>query len=167
MDSEAQTSDHCAAKVDKLMRHISNVQESCLLLGKKLIEKGEIEFGIRLIALGQIHDASKWQGIEYNYLIIPPSNSNGSLALTIKHHQKTNRHHIEYWGDASEMPRLYVAEMCCDLHARATEFGTNVWDYIKEDFMPKYNIPKNGKMYKLIKEFLDLLLDKPFQKIEN
>jgi hypothetical protein len=150
-------------KVDKLLRHITNVQEACHLLAKRLIEKGEINLGIRLVALGQLHDASKWSGIEFEYLIEPPLNTNGTLSLAIKQHQSTNRHHIEYWEDANDMPRLYIAEMVCDLYARAGEFGTSVWDYIKEEFLPKHNISKNGRVYKTIKEFLDLLLEKPFK----
>ena len=153
-------------KVDKLLRHITNVQDACLILGKKLIDKGEVEFGINLIALGQIHDASKWRGAEFEYLIDPPPNSNGSLSLMIKHHQKTNPHHLEYWTDINDMPKIYVAEMVADWTARAGEFGTSVWDWIKDRILPQYNISKNGKIYKWIKEFLDLLLEKPFEKLD-
>lgn len=153
-------------RTDKLIRHISKVQEACHHLGRKLIDKGEIEFGVRLIELGQIHDASKWRGAEFEYLIDPPPNSNGSLGLIIKHHQKTNRHHLEFWADANEVPRIYVAEACCDWAARASEFGTSVRDWVRDEVLPRYNIPKNGKVYKWIKEFLDLLLEKPFEKIE-
>jgi len=147
-------------KVDKLIRHISNVQDSCRLLGKKYIEKGEVEFGVRLIALGQIHDASKWSGVEWKYLII--GEFNGEAKLAAIHHNHTNPHHPEYWGSIELMPRIYVAEMCCDFYARANEFGTDVWDYVKEKAIPRYAISPQGKHYKWIKEFLDNLLEKPF-----
>lgn len=148
-------------KVEKLLRHISNVQEACYLLGKKLIERGEIEFGIQLIAAGQVHDHSKWSGIEFEYLIC--GNFNGEAKLAARHHAGVNRSHPEYWGsDINQMPRIAVAEFVCDISARSNEFGERVWDYVKEKAIPRYGISPQGKIYKWIKEFLDLLLDKPF-----
>lgn len=147
-------------KAEKLVRHINNVQEACYLLGKRLIERGEIAFGIRLIALGQNHDQSKWSGIEFDYLI--QGDFNGEAKLAAIHHARTNRHHPEYWGQVNDMPRLYVAEMCCDWWARSSEFGENVREYVKEKAIPRYSISPQGKVYKWIKEFLDLLLERPF-----
>jgi hypothetical protein len=153
-------------KVDKLLRHISNVQEACSVLGKKLIEKGEVNFGVRLIALGQAHDHSKWFGAEFDYLI--EGNFNGEAKLAASHHNRSNMHHPEYWGDdIHSMPRIAVAEFVCDISARASEFGTDVREYIKEKAIPRYKISPQGKVYKWIKEFLDLLLDKPFTETPN
>ena len=149
-------------KVDALLRHISNVQEACQLLGERLIDKGEIDLGIKLIANGQVHDHSKWSGAEFEYLV-GTGDFNGEAKLMARHHTHTNRHHPEYWGsDMSQMPRIYVAEFCCDIVARANEFGTDVREYVKEKAIPRYGIPPQGKVYKWIKEFLDLLLEKPF-----
>ena len=151
-------------KVDALLRHISNVQEACQLLGRRLIDKGEIDLGIKLIAVGQVHDHSKWDGIEFEYLV-GTGDFNGEAKLAARHHAHTNRHHPEYWGlDINQMPRLYVAEMVADWVARSSEFGENVREYIKEKALPRYGIPPQGKVYKWIKEFLDLMLDKPFVK---
>lgn len=36
-------------KVRAMLRHIRNVHENCLLLGERLIERGEIDLGRRLI----------------------------------------------------------------------------------------------------------------------
>lgn len=147
-------------KLEKLIRHIENVQEACQLLGKKLIEKGEINFGIRLIALGQVHDHSKFFGIEWDYLV--DGDWNGEAKLAAAHHNRSNLHHPEYWGGVELMPRIAVAEMVCDWYARSTEFGENIWDYVKKKALDRYDISPHGKVYKWIKEFLDLLLDKPF-----
>ena len=149
------------AKLDKLIRHMENVREACTLLGKKLIDRGEIELGIRLIAEGFKHDQSKFTGIEWDYLII--GNFNGEAKLAATHHNHTNKHHPEFWNnDINQMPRIYVGEMVCDWYARSTEFGENVWDYVKGKAMERYHISPQGKVYKWIKEFLDLLLEKPF-----
>jgi hypothetical protein len=152
--------DEAQRRVDKLLRHIGNVQEACRLLGKKLIDRGEIDFGIKLIAAGQVHDYSKWSGIEFDYLV--ESDFNGEAKLAAIHHAKTNRHHPEYWGGIDLMPKICLAEFVCDIYSRATEFGTDVREYIKEKAIPRYGISPQGKVYKLIKEFLDLLLEKPF-----
>lgn len=157
--------DAVITKVEKLIRHISNVQESCQLLGKKFIEQGDVEFGIRLIALGQVHDASKWTGIEWDYIIL--GDFNGEAKLAAQHHNRTNPSHPEYWGTIDLMPRIYVAEMCCDWLARANEFGTDVWEYVRERAIPRYEISPRGKIYRWIKEFLDMLLEKPFVEAPN
>src|ERR1035441_8143158 len=101
-------------KVEKLLRHINNVQEACVLLGKRLIDNGEIDFGIKLIAAGQIHDASKWRGIEWKYLVGKANNTNGELKLAIEQHQSSNSHHVEAWLGVENMPRIAVAEMVAD-----------------------------------------------------
>lgn len=147
-------------KVDKLLRHISNVREACEILGKKLIERGDIEFGVKLIALGQVHDLSKWFGIEFDYLI--SGEFNGEAKLAAQHHARVNKSHPEYWGNINLMPKLYIAELCCDWLSRANEFGTDVREYVKEKAIPRYKISPQGKVYKWIKEFFDMLLDKPF-----
>ena len=100
-------------KLDKLLRHVSNVQEACELLAKKLIDKGEANLGIRLAALGQIHDHSKFFGIEWDYLV-GSDNMNGELKLAASHHARANMHHPEYWDGVENMPRIAVAEMVCD-----------------------------------------------------
>lgn len=57
--------DETEEKLYVIVRHIKNVQENCLLLGEKLIEKGLIDFGRELIARGFCHDNSKFYGIEW------------------------------------------------------------------------------------------------------
>jgi hypothetical protein len=152
-------------KVEKLLRHINNVQEACYLLGKKLIERAksqvDIEFGIRVIAIGQIHDHSKFFGIEFDYLV-GNGNFNGEAKLAAQHHVRSNHHHFECWGSPDLIPKIYIAEFVCDIFSRAAEFGTDVREYIKEKALPRYKISPQSKVYKWIKEFLDLLLDKPF-----
>ena len=152
--------DEAKDKLDKLLRHINKVQEASYLLGRKLIDKGEIDLGVRLVSLGCVHDQSKFLGLEWDYLI--QGEFNEEAKLVARHHSRTSKHHPEYWGNINLMPRLYVAELVCDWYARSTEFGENIWDYIKEKAMVRYGISPQGKIYKWIKEFLDLLLDKPF-----
>lgn len=145
-----------------LMRHIRKVQDACELLAGKLLKKGEIDFARKLIACGLTHDNSKFYGVEWENLIT--SNKPELLKFAVHHHQQTNKHHPEHWGSIDDMPRLHLAEMVCDWYARSNEFGTDLWQWVKEDAVVKYNISLQGKTYKTIKEFIDLLLEKPFAK---
>ena len=150
-------------KLEVIQRHIKNVEDACMLLGRRLIEKGEIEFGVQLIVLGRIHDLSKFDRFEREYLI--GNENKDTLKLAISKHQAANKHHIEFWDDVDNMPRIFIAEMACDLFARSAEKGSDLWVYIKDTLVPHYNISTSGKFYKTLKEFVDLLLDKSFVKL--
>src|SRR5947209_10370195 len=114
--------------VDNLVRHIEMVRAACLLLGKRLMAQGRHDLGRILIARGFVHDASKFFGIEWDYLHagrdVPPA----ELELAIRQHTRTNQHHPEYWGGFESMPEVSVAEMVCDWFARGAEFGTGLRD---------------------------------------
>ena len=123
-------------KIRAISRHIRNVEDNCLLLGEKLISNGEIELGHKLIANGFVHDASKFWGIEWEYMAPgQPTVEEGAklkLKMAVQHHSRTNQHHPEYWGGINNMPRLYLAEMACDIKARSEEFGTDLRQWINE-----------------------------------
>tara|TARA_Y100000310_G_C20592612_1_gene768876 strand:+ start:198 stop:749 length:552 start_codon:yes stop_codon:yes gene_type:complete len=156
--------DREAEHLEALLRHIKLVQDACLLLGQRLTKNGEVEFGKKLIADSLLHDNSKFYGIEWKYMRNGDKEENKEMfMLAIEQHVTTNEHHPEHWGGLDSMPRIYVAEMVCDLYARSTEFGTDLRAYVKEVFLPKHNISVNSKKYKEMKYFIDLLLEKPFK----
>ncbi len=155
--------DLAVKRLDALVRHINNVRSNCTLLGERLMEKGEIEFGKRLIANGFIHDNSKFSGVEWLYLHQDVKDSDPEkFKLAAHEHQHGNFHHVEYWEHINEMPRIYVAELACDITARSQEFGQNIFDWLDDKGIGSYNITKNCKKYKQIKDFLRMLLEKPF-----
>lgn len=149
--------------IDSLVRHIQLVQAACLILGKRLIETGEENDGIILIQRGFVHDASKFKGIEAEYLHrgndVPPD----KLKEAIKQHVSTNDHHPEYWGGIEKMPPIAIREMVCDWLARAQEFGTGLMDWVEQKAIKKWNIDKSGNQYKLILEACNLLLKDSFK----
>lgn len=151
-------------RLDSVLRHIENVREDCELLGHRLIEQGETALGRDLIANGLIHDNSKLRGIEWLYLHTDVKDKNeAAFTLAYKQHISTNRHHPEAWpGGIEEMDRLHIAEMVCDWHARSSEFGTDLRSWVKEKACRKYSLSCSGKIYKHIKEFLDMLLERRF-----
>lgn len=146
------------SKIELVFNHIQNVQRNCYKLGLKLMRRGEIELGRNLIANGQIHDNSKFKGIEFDHLFY----SDPLLPEVVKHHQSVNPHHPEYWGGIHHMPRVYVAEMVCDWFARSNEFGTGIREWIDSTALKKFSFTAEDPVYKEIKEMLSLLLDQSF-----
>lgn len=145
-------------KVNSLLRHIHHVQENCVYLGLKLIELGEEEFGKTLIANGQIHDNSKWKGVEWDHL----ESKDPLLKEAILQHSRTNSHHPEYWGGIHIMPSIYIAEMVCDWKARSTEFGTDVRVWITARATERFGFTMGDRVGLVIEKYIDLLLDKEF-----
>ncbi len=161
--TELVDSDILMQRLDLLTRHIENVREDCYVLGQKLINKGEADFGIQLIANGYIHDNSKFAGIEWLYLHEDIKGAQPDyFKLAAQQHITTNPHHPEFWQSIDVMPRIYVAEMVCDWHARSSEFGTDLREWIKDKACKKYTMSCSSKIYKQIKDFLDLLLERSF-----
>ncbi len=153
-----------AMRLKSVCRHITHVQSSCSLLGERLIAAGERQTGHKLIANGFIHDNSKFRGIEWLYLHDDVLETNPVMfTAAMIQHVHGNPHHPEYWDGIENMPRLYLAEFVCDTHARASEFGTNIRDWMKEDAAKKFGFAVQGKVYKNVKGLLDLLLDSPFK----
>ena len=149
--------------LDNLVRHIELVRAACLLLGKRLIAKGEEDFGRLLIANGFIHDVSKFSGVEWRYLHAGKDVPKEKLDLAIENHVNTNSHHAEYWGGFEQMPRIALAELVCDIYSRSQEFGTGLREWIKETYVEKNKINVRGKKYKQMMEFVDLLLEDSFK----
>lgn len=145
-------------KIDMVFSHICNVQRNCYKLGLKLMKRGDLELGRNLIANGQIHDNSKFKGIEFDHLFY----SDPLLPEVVKHHQSVNPHHPEYWGSIHNMPKVYVAEMVCDWYARSTEFGSGIREWIDNCALTKFEFTKEDKVYATIQEMLSLLLEPSF-----
>ena len=153
--------------LDNLVRHIELVREAGLLLGKRLMRRGEEEFGRLLIARVFVHDATKFYGAEWKYLHagqdVPPD----KLELAVTQHRETNQHHPEYWGGLHRMPDIAVAEMVCDWYARAQEFGTGLRDWIGGPATERFQIDRDSPQYQWIRKFVDLLLEDPFGRQES
>ena len=158
-------------KIRAVARHIRNVEDNCFLLGEKLILGGEVNLGKQLIANGYVHDASKFTGIEFEYLSTGnPVEENAKLKLkmAVHQHNSTNLHHPEAWsGGIKDMPDVYLAEMACDLKARSEEFGTNLREWIDDSATKKWNFVKEDKVYKDLMRYVDLICQKPFEDLSK
>lgn len=158
-------------KIDSLLSHIRNVQDNAVILGKKLINQGEINLGKELIANSLQHDYSKFFGIEWDNLagrkVLKRKRDIDSLNIAIKHHQLVNKHHPECWcGGISYMPTVYLLELLCDWKSRSEEFGSSLIDYIDESATKHFNFLKNDDVYKTIMKYVDMLCEKPFNTLK-
>lgn len=159
-------------KIRGIARHIRNVQDNCFLLGEKLILNGEIDLGKRLIANGFIHDASKFHGIEFEFMApgtrLDEENAKVKLKMAIHQHNTTNSHHPEAWsGGIKDMPDVFLAEFCCDTKARSEEFGTALREWIDESATKRWGFTKDDEVYKKIIKYVDLLCEKPFENLSK
>ena len=135
-----------------------------LAAGQAADRRDRQELGRILIAHGFTHDASKFQGIEWEYLHAGRDVPKDCLELAMKHHTRTNPHHPEYWGGFEQMPEVYVAEMACDWYARAMEFGTGLRDWIASTAVGRFGIDTNGERYRWLTGFVDMLLEDQFAR---
>jgi hypothetical protein len=160
-------------KVREVIRHKTNVLDACILLGERLIENGEIDLGRQLIAHGYEHDCSKFNGIEYDYLSkfeLVSKDDETKLGLAVGHHNRTNKHHPEFWGPAKDgsikkMSRVFIAEMVCDWKARSGEMGLGLVDWVEKEAKKRFAFTKRDSVYAEIMFFVGLLLNKKFEPI--
>lgn len=152
---------NCTDKIEHVLEHIKHVQENCYKLGLKLIKIGEVDLGRKLIANGQIHDNSKFRGIEFDDLF----EGSPILSNVVRHHSSTNPHHPEYWSSIHNMPEEFIAEMVCDCTARSSEFGTDVREWFSSDDKArrKYNYLTTDVVYSKITKYLNMLLSPVFK----
>ena len=131
---------------------------------------------MRLIANGQIHDNSKFSGIEWEYLNdgawprptpdpdIPWEMTSEELfRAALRQHVTTNPHHPEYWRGIKAMHPDYLAEMVCDWHARSSEQGTDLMEYVKDRATERFKFTTRDRVYKDIKGFVTMLLERKFK----
>lgn len=150
-------------RIDNLLKHISHVRENCEVIAYKLIEQGKNNLAIQLIANAQIHDNSKFYGIEWEFLHPEIKERNEEMFyMAVKQHVTNNQHHPEYWGSIHLMPSVYIAEMCSDWAARSSEFGNDIYQWIENKAFQKYNFDKDSDVYKEIQYYLGLLFEKAF-----
>lgn len=151
--------------LENLLKHVELVRENCEFVGKKLIEQNEEQLGIALIARGRCHDLSKFYGVEFLYLNGESKEKTPDLfKLAAQQHYLTNSHHPEFHpGGIKCMPRIDLAEMTIDWFSRSIEFGDSIHDWVSKKATKKYGYTTNSKVYKNIREILDLLLQPKFK----
>lgn len=151
-------------KIDDIIRHIEHVRDNCMLLGERLIDNGRKDMGRLLIANGFIHDNSKFYGVEWDYLSDDHDDPE-KLKIAVSQHNRTNKHHPEYWGGIEIMPPLYIAEMVCDWKARSNEFGTSLQDWIEKGAAARFGYTTDSEIFRKVSYYSELLCDRPFKSV--
>jgi hypothetical protein len=147
-----------------IIQHIKLVEDNCNKLAMKLQDE-DFRFALKLIKAGRIHDASKFDNYEFDYLGNFEKEKPPEFFKALEMHHRKNPHHPEHWGvfdGIKKMPNLYLAEMVCDCVARAQEFGTDARKWFYEEATKKYGFTLEDECGKSIVKYLDLLLNKPF-----
>lgn len=152
-------------RLQSILRHIKRVQDNCEMIAKGLVEDDEITLARVLVANAQMHDNSKFHGIEWEYLNgDTKENDPEKFAMALTQHVRTNLHHPEAWpGGIKEMPRIYVAEFVADVLARSQEFGTDIQGWLTGSAMKKFSFNASCKVYKDIKYFLGFVIEPAFK----
>lgn len=148
-------------KIDRLIRHKTEVLDNCLLLARKLVAEDSKDdlLARRLIANGYSHDTSKLiTTIEWLHLT-EADEEDDMLDVAIKEHNESNLHHPEAWDGIKNMNTVSVAEMVCDWKARSSELGTNLKEWIDTKATKRWGFNKKDKVYKEIMRFVNLLLE--------
>ena len=154
--------------LEEYFRHLDGVHKAVRLLAKRLVSlcnEDDLKLAFLLLRHAFTHDQSKLEGVEFPW--IHQTEDKEKLITAIEHHQQVNPHHPEYWGGANDMPPVAIAEMVCDWKSRSEEKGTDLREWIREVAFKKYEIPPTGKVSKLVKKFVDLLIDPPFKDVRT
>ena len=157
--------------LDEIIRHIQNVQENCIVLGRRLIEQGDTFVGRQLIHNGFTHDSSKFVGSEWDYMRFGAAKKLNKeerlgLKISIDDHRRSNPHHPDYWGGIQNMPDVYLAEWVCDAAARAAEFGTALREWVDKEATNTYGFEVGDKTHEKIIYYVNLLLNTPFEPVK-
>jgi len=144
-----------------LIKHIDYVRTDCDFISEYFLSNNEDLDCLEIMRRGRAHDLSKFDDLEWNHL----NGFDDPLFIeAIKHHRLTNDHHPEFHGSIHNMPRICVAEMVCDWKARSTQFGSDLEQWIEKDAKRIWDFNDNDEVSKTIKEFLNVLLEKPFTR---
>ena len=133
--------------------HKEYVEKSCEKLASYLDRTGAVEHAKMLRERAKIHDNSKISFEDEMSALASLINDKSTLRDStkqlsqikqdaIKLHWKHNTHHPEHFKSPTDMSRLDVMEMCCDWHARSTQYQTNFLEFVKKRQEDRFHFPE-------------------------
>ena len=135
------------------VNHKKHVLDSCYKLAMHLAENDDIETAIKLMKRASVHDVSKMNKAEFENLLKvnssrdtftdPKAKLNDFSKKCIEEHYKNNSHHPEYWKNYLDMDELSIMEMCCDWHARSSQYGTDFLHFVKTRQEERFKFEEN------------------------
>lgn len=132
--------------------HKGYVKISCEKLASYLERTGAVEHARMLRERSETHDNTKISCEEELSALSRIINDKSSLKDSskqlsqikqdaIKLHWKHNTHHPEHFKSPTDMSRLDVMEMCCDWHARSTQYKTPFLEFVKARQADRFHFP--------------------------
>ena len=149
--------------------HKDYVLRSCEKLAKYLENQGIVNHARLLRERAIVHDNSKITCEDELHALSSIINDKESMKDSskqlsaikqdaIKLHWKHNTHHPEHFKNCADMTRLDVMEMCCDWHARSTQYGTDLLKFVKDRQDDRFHFPE--WMFAEIWHYCEVLVDK-------
>lgn len=132
--------------------HKSYVEKSADKLCRYLEKEGAFEHSKLLKERAKIHDNSKISCVDELYALSRIIDDKSSLKDAnqqlsplkkdaIKLHWKHNSHHPEHFTSVIDMTKLDIMEMCCDWHARSTQYHSNLLEFVKIQQENRFHFP--------------------------
>lgn len=147
-------------KLSTLIRHIKMVEANCNLISRYTMEK-DPEFAVAIAKRGRMHDLTKFDSLEFEYLWKGEKN----FDIAILHHHSHNSHHPEYYVNGIYgMSDLDIAEMVADCTARSQEFGNDIriWFFNDDKAPKKYGYLGDKSIYDKLDYFLNMIINPAF-----
>lgn len=127
--------------------HRANVHKAFDIYGKSIADELDMSFKeyFALVGIVSHHDDSKYLAEEfdgYRQWFYPLANETKNRKIfdkAWKHHYTLNRHHWEYYynadtNTATEIPKIYLAELILDWTAMSFKFGDTPYLYYKKNY---------------------------------
>lgn len=132
--------------------HKEYVEQSINKLAQYLEKEGAVEHARLLRKRGQCHDNSKISCADEVEALSRIINDKSCLKDADKQlspikkeaialHWKHNTHHPEHFKSVLDMSKLDIMEMCCDWHARSTQYKTDFLDFVKKHQENRFHFP--------------------------
>ena len=71
-------------------------------------------------------------------------------------HWKHNSHHPEHYKNPIDMEKIDILEMCCDWHARSTQYHTDLMTFVNTQNEIRFHFP--DWMFSEIVHYCEVLL---------
>ena len=132
--------------------HKEFLEKSCDKLIAYLEREGATEHARLLKERAKVHDNSKISCEDEMRALSMIINDKSSLIDAskqlpqinqdaIKLHWKHNSHHPEHFKTPIDMSKLDIMEMCCDWHARSTQYNTDFLEFVKKRQEERFHFP--------------------------
>jgi hypothetical protein len=147
-------------KLTSIIQHIKRVEDNCNIISRKMMDINP-RFAIAIAKRGRVHDASKFDQLEFENLW----EGSKCFEIAILNHHCHNSHHPEFYRNGIHgMSELDLAEMVCDCTARAQEFGKDVriWFFSEDKAPKKYGYVGEQDIYDRLEYYINMLLNKSF-----